>query len=331
MESCELKTLYKCRTGSHAYGTNIATSDLDTRGFGVPAKKYILGFAQSFEQLEDKKTDTVIYDLRKYFRLATNGNPSVLEMLFVSPEDIILLHPLAEEILANRDLFISKRVEDAFIGFALAQLKRIRTHRGWLLNPPKKKPERADFNLPDIAISDDEMGALGALQRSGVKVELASELMQILTKEKEYQAAKRHWDSYMNWKTNRNPARAELEARSGYDTKHGLHLVRLLRMGIEILSGKGVIVKRPDAQELLDIRNGAWSFEVLEAWAEKAFETAKLAALSSALPARPDMNKLDTLCIKTIEEALGFYQPLFIDSEGDMMSSTQDIDYDYTY
>ncbi|HEY6558326.1 MAG TPA: hypothetical protein VI072_13675 [Polyangiaceae bacterium] len=31
----------------------------------------------------------------------------------------------------------------------MAQLKKIRTHRAWLLQPPVKKPSRSDFGLPE--------------------------------------------------------------------------------------------------------------------------------------------------------------------------------------
>jgi hypothetical protein len=50
----------------------------------------------------------------------------------------------------------------------------------------------------------------------------------------------------------------------GYDTKDAMHLVRLMRMGVEILEGKGVLVRRHDADELQAIRNGEWELsEVL--------------------------------------------------------------------
>src|ERR1039458_5020213 len=35
-------------------------------------------------------------------------------------------------------------------------------------------------------------------------------------------------DQYNGWKAQRNPKRAELEAKFGYDTKHAMHLVRLM-------------------------------------------------------------------------------------------------------
>lgn len=58
-------------------------------------------------------------------------------------------------------------------------------------------------------------------------------------------------------------ARAELEAQHGYDTKHAMHLVRLLRMGEEILSTGRVNVRREDADELMAIRKGALSYDQL--------------------------------------------------------------------
>jgi hypothetical protein len=59
-----------------------------------------------------------------------------------------------------------------------------------------------------------------------------------------------------------------LEAKYGYDVKHSMHLVRLLRMGIEILETGKVNVKRPDAEELIHIRNGGWTYDALVEYAE---------------------------------------------------------------
>ena len=43
---------------------------------------------------------------------------------------------------------LTKKVQQTFHGYAMAQLKKIKTHRSWLLNPPTKKPSREDFGLP---------------------------------------------------------------------------------------------------------------------------------------------------------------------------------------
>ena len=53
------------------------------------------------------------------------------------------------------------------------------------------------------------------------------------------------------------------------DFKHAMHLVRLLRMGVEALRDEEIVVKRPDAKELLEIRDGAWTYEEIVEYAEK--------------------------------------------------------------
>ncbi|WAK45557.1 hypothetical protein [Cronobacter phage EspYZU12] len=85
----------------------------------------------------------------------------------------------------------------------------------------------------------------------------------------EHKLAKEKHRNYWTWKENRNEARHELEVQFGYDTKHAMHLVRLMRMAEEILTDGKVLVKRPDAQELLDIRGGKWTLEELLAWADE--------------------------------------------------------------
>ncbi|QGZ16202.1 hypothetical protein Hena1_00260 [Erwinia phage Hena1] len=88
----------------------------------------------------------------------------------------------------------------------------------------------------------------------------------------EHKQAKEKHRNYWTWKENRNEVRHELEVNYGYDTKHAMHLVRLMRMAEEILTTGEVKVKRPDAKELLDIRGGAWPLEDLLKWAEEKDE-----------------------------------------------------------
>jgi len=52
--------------GSHAYGTNIATSDIDVKGVAVPPKEYFLGFNRRLEQAECHDPDAVIPLVRSY-------------------------------------------------------------------------------------------------------------------------------------------------------------------------------------------------------------------------------------------------------------------------
>lgn len=148
--------------GSHAYGTNREGSDIDYRGVAIiKDPKFYMGFNSHFEQYADNDPDDlVIYDIRKSFRLMADCNPNMLELLFTDRKFYKNITPYWEMILEHRNKFLSKKVAYTYSGYAFAQLKRIRTARNWLLNPPKKKPERKDYGLPEEKlISKSELGA----------------------------------------------------------------------------------------------------------------------------------------------------------------------------
>jgi len=299
-------TIYLTVHGSRAYGTNLDTSDTDFRGIAIPPKEYFLGYSFVFEQNEQHDpNDKVVFDIRKFFRLASDCNPNVVEILYTDPSNQIKVDKLGERLLENRELFLSRKARYTFAGYAHSQLKRIKTHRSWLLSPPKGKPLRSDFGLPEEGnkiVSGSTMGAFDELSSSGYS--FGSDVMQVIQKEKQYASALHHWQQYEKWQKNRNKDRAALEAQHGFDTKHALHLIRLLRMCVEILSGKGVIVRRPDFEDLLAIRRGEWTYDKLIEEAESLDAEAARLYESSPLPKNPPVHKLDALCISLVEEWL---------------------------
>lgn len=92
------------------------------------------------------------------------------------------------------------------------------------------------------------------------------------------------------------------------NSKHGAHLIRLLRMGREILNNGEVNVWRGDidAEELKAIRAGVWSYEELVEHAEAV--DAELEQLyrggQMAVPRSPDRAALDRLVVELVEEGL---------------------------
>lgn len=112
--------------------------------------------------------------------------------------------------------------------------------------------------------------AEGAVHQMASELNLSEAVVRLIHAERAYSKARKNYDSWLKWKAERNPARRELEVRSGYDTKHASHLVRLMRMGREIIEKGQVIVKRPDAEEILAIKNGAWSYEKVMEFSEQA-------------------------------------------------------------
>jgi len=93
---------------------------------------------------------------------------------------------------------------------------------------------------------------------------------------------------------------------TGTDFKHGMHLVRLLRMGREILEHGEVMVKRPDAKELLEIRRGSWSYEQLIAYGEEQDDLIRNKLYhETKLPKRPNIELASNLIMKVQDMVWG--------------------------
>lgn len=265
---CHQRLLLKVRSGSRSHGLATEFSDEDSRGVCLPPPKYLYGLSH-FEQWESAGGDHVVYSLVKFVRLALDGNPNIIETFYVEPEDRLWTHPLIEPLLRERERFLSRNVGLKFGRYAIGQLQKIARHHRWLTQEPPAKPTPEQF---------------GAIPSEN------SPKFPDTAREKAYRAAIKHHRDFQEWRRNRNPRRAELEEQHGYDTKHAMHLCRLLKMGIEILRDGEVKVRRPDAAWLRSIREGALSYQELLGWAEHAEQELSEASLHSCLPEQPDAN-----------------------------------------
>lgn len=307
LEQVLSRTIYLARVGSHAYGTNLPTSDSDFKGVCIPTKEYFFGCSKHFEQLERQASkgspaDLSVMALAKFCNLAADCNPNIIEILNVDEEDVVHIDLFGRWLRLYRDLFLSRKARFTFAGYAHAQLKRIKTHRSWLLKPPVKKPTREDFGLfNQMKVSKSELGAFESLMKDGVDVTLPKDILTLFVKERQYQTAMTEYQQYENWKAKRNEARAALEAKYGYDTKHGMHLIRLMRMCREILRDGEVIVRRPDAKELLSIRAGEWSYDRIVGHAEELEAECEELYTTSTLPKCPDRARIDDLVMNITE------------------------------
>lgn len=369
--------------GSRAYGLHTETSDVDVKGVAIPSRAYFLGYLSRFDQADKpdhiqrflefmspeekaaiaaEKLEGTIFSMQKFVGLAADSNPNILDVIFCRDEEVRIHTRAGDMLRENRDLFVSAKAKHTFSGYAASQLKRIRGHRSWLLNPPKAPPARADYGLPESTlIPADQLAAAKATVRKvldqwepdcgnlpaseivriqgmtedfltsfvsnlpeglpkdvdGAKwfaaarsIGASDNLIFVMQKEREYESAMTHWKQYQDWKKSRNAARAGLEEKYGYDTKHGAHLVRLLRMGREILTTGQVNVWRGgpngDAAELLSIRRGEWSYDKLVEYSEA--EDASLNEIyknkAYTIPNAPARNKIDELCVRLVEDAL---------------------------
>lgn len=339
------KMIFRCLAGSHLYGTNTPLSDIDERGVFIPDERYFYGFLNRVEQFEDKTNDTTYFEIRKFMQLAMENNPNILELLFVPKDKWLQWNVDWSLIHKHRDLFVSKKCKFTFSGYAHSQFNRIKLHRNWLLNPPKKKPERKDFGLSEFKsdLTRDQIGAFNvllSLKLENIKefhslkeeleimqetrdfkqlctqftqidkdsvqsiIPISDQFIEILQKENSYAQAERYYNQYENWKKNRNPERAKLEEKFGFDTKHGSHLVRLITEGEELLTTGNITFPRPDAKFLLDIKNGHYKYEEVSNLLETFESKFEDLYIKSPLPNQPNRVKIDKLCRQIVKRYL---------------------------
>ncbi|MFK0734927.1 MAG: DNA polymerase beta superfamily protein [Gloeotrichia echinulata GP01] len=352
----EERTILIGLAGSHGYGLNRPDSDLDYRGVFIAPKRYYLGF-DHIEQKDagwdepgifsvlDGNKDTVIYELKKIIQLLSGANPNVLELLWLYNYPV--LTTVGQHLINHKQLFLSKKVKHTYSGYAFAQIKKMETHRKWLLNPPQKNPLPSDFGIEDEApLTKDELNAFleylynlirgriefleeseelyklltadidfkGVLKQytlADVSLEYTQNLthsrkdfIRLLQKSQTYQVALREWKAYLSWQENRNPARAQMERKSGFDLKHGMHCIRLLRSGLEILKTGEVIVDRRIAGDVADLKailHGEYAYEQVMKMAEDLVAEMDNFYEQSTLPHKPDLEQINELCMELVE------------------------------
>lgn len=117
------RIIYRCIIGSRAYGLDTDASDVDYRGiYLAPAEAHWSLYGVP-EQLEYEATQEAYWELQKLIVLALKSNPNVLECLY-SPL-VELCTPLGEQLLSERELFLSKLVYQTFNGYVMSQFKKM--------------------------------------------------------------------------------------------------------------------------------------------------------------------------------------------------------------
>ena len=121
----EVEQLLVCIAGSRAYGLATPESDHDTRGVCAACdKEYLYGIGQLFDGTEDKATDTVLFDVRRFVSLAIKANTQCLEVLF-SPENLVVKQTAEGRYLRqHKHLFMTQQVYATVKGYAFAERRR---------------------------------------------------------------------------------------------------------------------------------------------------------------------------------------------------------------
>ena len=158
--------ILRVQVGSGVHGTAIAgQDDRDELGVCLEPPEFVTGLARvpngtngigpsvRFEQYERHTAwdrpggvanrsgagdlDVVIYSARKWARLALDGNPTVLLVLFVPDEEVVYRDEAGAELVANAHRFVSRLAAVRFLGYLRGQKGAMTGQSGAHTNRPE--------------------------------------------------------------------------------------------------------------------------------------------------------------------------------------------------
>lgn len=251
-----------CYGGSFAYGTNTDTSDIDIRGIYMDPIEEVLSVLPWVEQYESKEYDSVIYGFKKIIKLFASCNPNTIEMLGLQDKDYLYLSPIGQQILDNKNIFLSQRAIYTFGEYANNQLNRLTnhsSHREETASPFKlaenetrslenamNNQYREDENIENFMAMPQENGHVNInISFQNIDIDKFKAISNTIT------------EIHRNY-TKMNSRRNQYAIEHGKVPKHAMHLIRLYMMAIDILEHQKIITYRTGADHelLMDIRRG---------------------------------------------------------------------------
>lgn len=305
--------------GSHAYGTNVETSDVDIRGCAMNRASDIVGLS-NFEQFINTETDTTVYAFNKLIGLLLNCNPNTIEMLGCKPEHYIYMTDAGREMIANRKMFLSKRAVYSFGGYANQQLNRLenalaRDRVGQALKEEhiRRSMENSVRSFKDRYTSFDA-GSITLYTDVSSREDMDREIFADISLT---HFPARQFNSMMNDLHNVLGSYEKLNHRNhkkddAHLNKHAMHLVRLYLMCIDILEKEEIVTYREDDIDLLmEIRGGYYQnpdgtycpefFEMIDDLKNRL----DYAKEHTSLPAKPNMKKIEEFVMEVNKKAIG--------------------------
>lgn len=305
--------------GSHAYGTNVADSDIDIRGVALNSKADILG-TSNFEQVVNNETDTTIYSIRKIISLLSSCNPNTIEILGLKPEHYLYLSHIGKELLEHKKLFLSKRAMYSFGGYAFAQLRRLDNKTARTLEQEEWEQHilnsitTASYTWPekfDVFQPGDSINLyLDKSDRPDLDKEIFMDIHLTHYPLRDYRSI---WSDMKNIVNDYEKIghRNQNAIEKGKLGKHMMHLVRLYLMCLDILEKEEINTYREnDIPFLMDIRNGKYLdknsqpvpefYEMVKDYEKRL----QYAADNSSLPEKPDFKAIDEFLMSVNERVI---------------------------
>lgn len=321
------EVLYLTLAGSISYGTNHANSDIDIRGIMATPETVLFGDDRKFEQLDDKKTDTVIYTTNKYLRKLYDCNPNMVQLMGSKKEHMLYTSPVGQMILDNYQMFLSQKIFYTFEGYAMGELNKLKDALSKNSDDQSIRDARTaekvmnmlyDFNTRYEAIPEGHMEIYTGVNKEEESAlyidldlkgyplkDLTGMFSEIGKTVKDFERVVKPGIDGLN-KRNRKKTPEKLD-------KHASLLIMMYIMSIELGStGEMVTYRKNERDFLTSVKNGHFRksdgtydsafFEMIEEYKVKLNYVRK----NTILPVKADLNKTQEFLMDINRRTLGY-------------------------
>lgn len=312
-----MRTILKCKFGSHLYGTNTKNSDEDYKGIALPGSNDILlgkifktqkestGNDRSKNTKDDLDYD--IYSLHYFIELACKGETAAIDMLHI-PENMILKTSHEWKFIqANREKFYTKDMK-AFVGYARRQAAKYGC-RGSRLKTISEAIQVLDVCLGnkyskmcevwDVLPTGDHARFIEDSPNGAKQYQICGRILQS-TARIEY--SQKTLISFHD----RYGERSKLaEKNEGIDWKAIGHAIRAAGQLIELFRDGFITFPRPNADWLIAIKQGKWDYRTqAEPYLESLMDEVERLGNISTLPDKADVTFFNNFLIDTCKNQI---------------------------
>jgi hypothetical protein len=309
-----VKTIFKTQFGSHVYGTNVPTSDLDYKSIYLPEPKEII--LQRVKQTKKQNTkldenvkntpgdiDHEIFSLQEYLNLLCQGQTASLDMLF-TPSSFWQGQPSEhwKIIQNNKDKFLHKGMS-AFVGYTKAQAAKYGV-KGFRVRALKDMIEVLSNFAPyarlEMYTCELEQYVQGREYMSVLMIEgpqnTQVKALEVCNRKIPLHATVGYaLDVFQTIYENYGHRAILAEKNEGIDWKALMHAVRVAKEAEELLLTGQISFPRPEKDLLLKIRKAELHYKEVAEIIEQGLVTVSEAQLKSSLPEKPDLAFADEL------------------------------------
>lgn len=324
-----MREIVRMQFGSHVYGTNLPTSDIDFKAVFIPSyRDIILGktrdaFNETTKQDRTQKStaddiECEHFSLKKFITLLLASQTVPIGMLF-TPEKWYQAEPHAAwlEIIQNKDKFLCTQLK-AFVGYCRTQANK------YGIKGSRVAAARAIVALLETLIAKhghltklttvwtafEDFANRGNIQHAEIIVERLRRQgtpVRMLNvcgrKVQEFTTLKDAYNIYNRVFLEYGHRALQAEKNENVDWKALMHACRVYQETLELLATGFITYPRPESTYLLAVRKGLIPYKTIAEFLEDGFEELEHRVKDSILPQQPDYAFAEDLLFKWYSQA----------------------------